>query len=282
MTPLFRTEEFNIVIDEWSPSREIGHWEQGQYNLACEIPIDSIVNDIISKSSTLTVYDERFIESYRSYLIQSIKDCDRYISQPDLLHSIMNKSIDLTILKAQPWRYTVNFIKFSSKSLSENICSDVKGGEQIQTVFNKAAECGAIYSLDKYHKVSHVLLDIAFDAGWDSIHQKVDPLKRIEGIYDNVERTYTLREISLSFARNLLERGFINASRQLLLIGFVDIAETICSLSDTDLLKLLSKQSSEGAIQNLFNYQLELGSKNTNCNHIAEGALRLLSKLGES
>jgi len=273
----------NFEICEWSPSLN-APWESSAYIFVSDIETLKVCNELIDRHVNYVIYPVRLIDSYRSYLIQCLKDLDFLVnsikSQSCIINSQLAHLIDVTFVKAQPWRFTNYFISTLFHHIEYEKVRDLEGAKlwhYLQPMVEETFQQGSLYRIEKYIKVSHVLMDMAFDIGWDTVYSKASKLKALEGLVANPERAATLREVSLHISRNFWLRGFTSAAKQILFIGFPDIPQVIDKLSMDEVEDLLVEKSSKQAVQILFSEEMARNAKNVNCNQIVEGALRIIS-----
>jgi hypothetical protein len=267
---------------EWQGA-ESAPWEKQSFCFVSDIDVVSVCNDYIHRHVNLIETPVRLLDSYRSYLIQVLKDVDYLIGKltlnQDSLTIHTNYVVDVSLAKAQPWRFTAYALKFISSRLNSSDIESLVGASlwlYIDPILNEAFENGSLFRLEKYIKVGHVLMDMSFDIGWDSLYAKPSQLKVIEGLTANPERAATLRELALYIARNFWIRNYQDAAKQILYIGFADIPDVITTLKDNDLQTLLIEMNSKQAVHTLFSDQMMQSAKNLNCNQIVEGALRII------
>lgn len=274
------TPEFDI--GEWKEFKD-ANWEKQPFLFASDISALAVSNQYIECHVNKIDMPFRLIDSYRSYLIQAIKDTDHLVSSiisgEDQIQNQITYSIDSALTRAQPWRFTGYLLKFINSQIYTSHLRDLDASHiwpLVDTLLQEAFENGSLFRIEKYIKVAHVLLDISFDIGWDTVHKKASLLKQVEGLINNPERAATLREVSLFIGRNFWYRGFMEAAEQIIYIGFPDIPEVVGSLKREELENLLTKMNSREAVQTLFNAQMEKSSKSTSCSQIVEGALRII------
>lgn len=278
--PILAEPEFDI--GEWRQFNN-SYWQSDPYLFSTEIDSLSICNGFIESHVNKIETPFRLIDSYRSYLIQSIKDVDYQVSAllkgRNQFEQQITYSIDSSITKAQPWRFTCYLQKYINSQMSEEIIHNIdpcRVWPIVESMLEQAFENGALFRIEKYIKVAHVLMDISFDIGWDSIYSKASSLKHIEGLTTNPERAATLREISLFIGRNFWSRNFFEAAEQIIYIGFPDIPHVVGNIEKGELERILTKMNSKEAVQTLFSAQMAHSSKSTSCNQIVEGALRII------
>lgn len=269
-------------LGEWK-GQSNALWETQSYCFASEINILEVCNGFIQKHGSRLDISSRLVDSYRSYLIQTIKDIDYYLANLNSgtygIADFTNFIVDVSLTKAQPWRFTAYALRFIASKLSSYKVDELDGHtlwSLIHPLLDEAFENGSLYRIEKYIKVGHVIMDVAYDVGWCSIYSKASQLKGVEGLSGNPERSSTLRELSLFYSRNFWQRGYVDAAKQILCIGFPDIPHVMSSLDDEDIERLLLKVNSNEAIQILFNDQMAKSTKNVSCNQVVEGALRVI------
>lgn len=269
-------------LGEWRET-ESAPWEVQPFCFVSDMDVVAVCNDYIQRHVNLIETPVRLVDSYRSYLIQVFKDVDYLIGSlkrcQDSLAIHTDYVVDASLAKAQPWRFTAYALKFVSSRLNANDVASLVGAPlwlYIHPILDEAFENGSLFRIEKYIKVGHVLMDMSFDIGWDSLYAKASQLKVIEGFIANPERAATLRELALYIARNFWLRKYLDAARQILYIGFPDIPDVVASLKDPDLEALLIEMNSKQAVHTLFSDQMAQSTKNVSCNQIVEGALRII------
>jgi len=278
-----------------TPTLEIGEWQESAwvskevqpYCFVSDIDVAYTCNDFIDRHVNLLETPKRLVDSYRSYLIQALKDIDYLIGYFLRGHRTLNMQthyvIDTTLAKAQPWRFTAYILRYvaSHWQANEIIAGDSRTiWSHLQPLLDEAFNNGSLFRIEKYIKVGHVLMDISFDIGWDAFYTKASQLKMKEGLNANPERAATLREPALYIARNFWVRKYSEAAKQVLYIGFSDITEVITTLKDRDIEELLVEMNSNQAVQALFRDQMSQSTKNVSCSQIVEGALRVIGSGG--
>lgn len=272
-----------LKLGDWQPIVS-PFWEAATSCFIADLDILEIVNAYIQDH--INLYDTPFklVDSYRSYLIQVIKDIDYVISQSQenrpAIEEYKNASIDLTFDRAQPWRYTAPAVQSILINLNVEEFADKEPYQiwnAVKVRLDEAYQFGSLYRIDKYVKVAHVILDMAFDIGWDAKYAKASQIKNIEGLTGNLERAATLRETSLFIARNFYCRGHELAVSQMLLIGFPDISPVISTLNAKDTRRLLLDLTSQEAVNYLLQDQMNETTRNNSCNQIVRGALRVIN-----
>jgi len=258
-------------------------WEIQPFSFVSDIDVVTACNDYIRRHVNLIETPVRLVDSYRSYLIQVLKDVDYLIGYVKRDHAFLTDHIDYVVdtclARAQPWRFTAYTIKFVSARLNKDEIALQEGAllwAFVHPLLEEAFENGSLFRIEKYIKVGHVLMDMSFDIGWDSIYSRASQLKVIEGLTSNPERAATLRELALYMARNFWLRRYFEAAKQILYIGFPDILDVITSLKDQDLEVLLIDMNAKQAVYSLFSDQMAQSTKHVSCNQIVEGALRII------
>lgn len=280
-------QALNIELSGWQP-RPVTP-PSVQYLFSSSINLTEYCNTLIARQAGFGEISHVLISSYRSYLMQAVKDIDVFLSglkQPvdvdRLSHEAISASIDTMFVHAQPWRFTAQAIAFVAKQVDIKELDGLSEPEQIKSfilpVMALAFDRGALYRFDKYFKVGHVLFDMLFDAGWDCAYLRVSDLKSTDGFSGNPQRGASLREIALYLARNLYTRGEYQAARHFLFLGFPDIPDVVASLSEEELKTLVLHTPPQKTAQTLLSSDHKLSMRNVNCNHIVQGAMRILNR----
>lgn len=271
-----------VELGEWKPLQEAS-WETLPFNFVSDIDLVTICNDYINRHVNLFDMPVRLVDSYRSYLIQALKDVDYLIGRikagPFEIADQLNYVIDISLSRAQPWRFTGYLLSAIYQRLdSQKVISldKVQLWHYIQPLIEESFEQGALFKIEKYIKVGHVMMDMSFDIGWDSMFSKASQLKALEGLVANPERAATLRELGLYVARNFWTRELYEAAKQVLYIGFPDIPQVIGGLGNEEFEELLNGMNSKQAVQLLFSEEMAKSSRNVSCNQIVEGAMRII------
>jgi len=269
-------------LGDWQPI-ESAFWEIATPCFSTQVNIIEVVDRYINPQLGFYRGSTPLIDSYRSYLIQTVKDVDCVIqlSRTDKfqLDEFIAFSIDMTLANADPWKYTGFFIKsLVAHPDFKELCqlSNDKIWDKLDPLLEQMLSLGGLYRLEKYVKVAHVLLDIAFDIGWDARFNQVFQLKQRDGLDGNPERAASLREVSLFIARNFWFRGYLKATKEMLLIGFPDVPEEIESLDKYRIEELFLLTPQEAVLQLLKN-STDKALRDTSSSQIVKGALRVMS-----
>lgn len=214
--------------------------------------------------------------SYVSYWLQVLKDLNQWW----LAHRTgrplnVDPTMDVAIARAFPWRFTCQFVDYANDHFRPALRAFATQKECIdlfQDHISVAISSGALYSFTRYQKVSHFILDLAYDAGWSKEYRSVSSLKEREGVTESIERVTVHRALSLYFANSALKRGFSVGAREMLIFGFPDAAVKISEMTDTMLASLI-RQPPKKAIAFLLKEQISRENILKNATAIANGAL---------
>lgn len=269
-----------IIIADWVPTVENPY---GQDDLGLPAESQLLIDAVIGRISIQDDISVQLKNSYRSYLKQCFFDCMNIaVSIMDgvwIFDEYKNFTFDKAIRFSNPAYYTHQLISyiFSKKNCDTLMLSDADElWEILNGLIDKAVDAGAIYNFTKYIKISHVIADIAFDAGYSNVYKNVQQIKAQMGLPSGGKRAASLREVSIAFAKNLLSRGFKEAARQVLLIGFPDIPITIKKLNDGDMKDLLLEMDAPQAVQVLLSEKMSAPLAKGSSAHIIDSVFRFL------
>lgn len=272
--------DVDISIADWVPVVE-NLYEQDSLGLPAESQI--LIDAVIGRLQTHDMTSVQMKESYRSYLKQCFFDCMNiavnFIDGVWIFDEYKNASFDKAIKFSNPAYFThqsLNFI-FTKRNCDAFLLSDADElWEILNELIDKAIDAGAIYPFAKYVKISHVIADIAFDAGYSDVYQNIQQIKAQMGLPAGEKRAASLREVSIALAKNLLSREFNEAARQVLLIGFPDIPTTIKKLSNDDISDLLLNMDAPQAVQVLLSEKMSSPLGKGSSAHIVKSVFRFI------
>ena len=269
----------DVELGEWSPTKTMVPVDPEDYPaLHGRNPLE-FVNNFIHEQSKRCVVSPVLANSYRTYWLQILKDLnDWWVCNRKGKKLSTRNVIDTTLAKAQPWRFTAHFIDYLNRHFTGTIrvfATPEEMWDRFEGAVDDALENGSIYALPRYQKVSHVLLDLAYDAGWNTRYASIATLKQQEGLDINIERTSVLRSLTLYLAQHAYLRSYPLAAREVLLFGFPDSADVVSALEEHQLGELLDKPAKEAA-RTLINQQLAEMDLKERASQITRGALGLV------
>ncbi len=274
--------EFELAFEGWPISLE-QPWATKGYSELSGVDTYAIVDRIIISDKYANQTNPRFRESYRSYLMQLIKECCYLLRErdnaSDLLQRVSIAGLDSALLLATPWRFTYDGLHFIHVHRERFIscAQEQRFSALFHSIVTQGIDQGPVYSLAKYERVVHVILDLCFDIGWSTRCDNVSELKQIEGLNSNPERVATLRNLAITIARNLFSRGAHSAARQVLVFGFPDAPHVQTTLTKDRLYDLLVVKHPVAALKAILATSNELAVKTMQQRQIVEGVFHVLS-----
>jgi len=279
---LLEQNESNLA--QWQPTLS-EPWSDKSHDFDLLDGIDTLceANKIIDRQNIYHLYPSALVNSYRSYLIQVIKECAYLMEQSAIVGNadcleVIDTAVDHTLSYAFSWRLTASAIQHifdQGEIVDPDNCPETLWSICWQRL-DRAFETGSLYNMKHYIQVMHVIYDLAFDLGWHHRYHNVMLFKKSEGLTDNPERSVAIRNVCLTIARSFYRRDYKRDSKTILQMGFPDVPEMQSQLSDKDLHLLLLDCDSRTATKILLSETFNTSTRNLQCNQLVEGALRLL------